>query len=115
MNEDRKSWALWNIGSEISFMIERTNNYPTVEQVRNYPTVAIHCSEIEDSEIERIVNDIRRMDERQFLDRHNWLSENKPGYFGYRAFGQDENGGLVIRFVCNDDLCKKLAERLLNS
>lgn len=110
MTEERKNLALWIIGSEVSFMIDRTNKYPTVEQVRNYPSVAIHCAEIDDSDIERIVNNIRKMDERAFLDRHNWLCENKPNYFGYRAIGEDG-----IRFVCNDDMCKKLAERLLNS
>lgn len=110
MTEDRKNLALWIIGSEVSFMIDQTNKYPTVEQVRNYPAVAIHCAEIDDSDIERIVNNIRKLDERAFLDRHNWLRENKPNYFGYRAIGEDG-----IRFVCNDDLCKRLAERLLNS
>ena len=115
MEKDIKNTALWIIGSEISFMIEQTNKYPSVSEVRQYPSVAIHCNEIEDNEIIRIINNIRKIDEREFLARHNYLRENKSNYIGFRAISVNEKGDAEMKFVCNDSLCKRLAERLLNS
>ena len=109
-----KETQMWIICSEISFMIEQTNKYPTIKQVKQYPSVAINCSDIEDGEIERAINKMREMDEREFLNRHNSLSDCRPGYYGFKKIVEDENGGLRFVFVTNDDLCKKLAERIFN-
>ena len=107
MNE-RHETSLFIANGIVTDFVDWHNSYPTVQDVKGNFNFR-DCSDVTDAEILQIIENVRRIDEREFLARHNYLRENKPNYYGFRKWG--ENG---LRFVTNDDRCRKLATRLLS-
>lgn len=83
------------------------NKYPSIDDVKSNYNFK-YCDLVSDDDIKNIINNVIKIDEETFLNRHNWLRENKKNYIGFRAI--DENG---MKFISNDDICRKLGTRLL--